>query len=74
MPEDEKQTMLKIIDELKSGDKRKDDFRYKRVYRTKWYDLNDVDDLEIEAEKAVRNAVAEIINMEQKVIESISND
>lgn len=74
VPEDEKQTMLKIIDELKPGDKRKDDFRYKRVYRTKWYDLNDVDDLEMEAEKAVRNAVAEIRNMEQKVIESISND
>lgn len=74
VPEDEKQTMLKIIDELKPGDKRKDDFRYKRVYRTKWYDLNDVDDLEMEAEKAVRNAVAEIRNMEQKVIEAISND
>ena len=33
-----------------------------------------LDDLEMEAEKAVRNAVAEIRNMEQKVIESISND
>lgn len=74
VPEDEKQTMMKIIDELKPGDKRKDDFRYKRVYRTKWYDLNDVDDLDMEAEKAVRNAVEEIRNIEQKVIEAISND
>lgn len=73
VPENEKQTMLKIIDELKPGDKRKDEFRYKRVYRTKWYDLNDVDDLEIEAEKAVRNAVAEIKNMERKVIKAIGN-
>lgn len=74
VPEEEKKTMLKIIDELKPGDKRKDEFRYKRVYRTKWYDLNDVDDLEMEAEKAVRNAVAEIRNMEQRVIEAISNN
>lgn len=68
IPNDEKQTMIKIIDMLKPEDKRKDDFRYKRVYRTKWYDLNDVDDLEAEAEKAVRSAVTEIKNMEKKVI------
>lgn len=74
VPEDEKQIMLKIIDEMKPGDKHKDDFRYKRVYKTKWYDLNDVDDLDVEAEKAVRNAVKEIKNMEQRVIKAISNE
>lgn len=74
VPEDEKQTMLRIIDEMKPGDKRKDDFKYKRVYKTKWYDLNDVDDLDVEAEKAVRNAVKEIKNMEQRVIKAISNE
>ena len=68
VPDDEKQTMIKIIDELKPGDKRKESFKYKRVYKTKWYDLNDVEDLEAGAEKAVRNAVAEIINMEKKVL------
>ena len=68
VPDDEKQTMIKIIDELKPGDKRKESFKYKRVYKTKWYDLNDVEDLEAEAEKAVRNAVEEIINMEKKVL------
>lgn len=74
VPKDEKQTMLKIIDELKPGDKRKDDFRYKRVYKTKWYDLNDVEDLEIEAEKAVRNAVTEIKKMEQTLLKTILNN
>lgn len=71
VPDDEKQTMLKIIDYLKSDDKRKEVFKYKRVYRTKWYDLNGADDLETEAEKLVREAVNEIKSMEDKVMEII---
>ena len=71
VPEDEKQTMLKIIDYLKPDDKRKEVFKYKRVYRTKWYDLNGADDLEAEAEKLVREAVNEIKSIEDKIMEII---
>lgn len=71
VPEDEKQTMLKIIDYLKPDDKRKEVFKYKRVYRTKWYDLNGADDLEAEAEKLVREAVNELKSIEDKIMEII---
>lgn len=71
VPDDEMEIMLKIIDELKPGDKRREDFRYKRVFRTKWYDLNEVDDIDAEAEKVVRAAVSEIKSMEEKVLSKI---
>lgn len=65
--------MLKIIDELKPGDKRRNDFKYKRVFCTKWYDLNEVDDIDAKAEKYVRSAVNEIKNMEEKLLLKIQN-
>lgn len=68
VPDDEMKTMQKIIDELKTSDKRKDDFRYKRVFKTKWYDLNDADDIDAEAEKAVRESIEEIKKMEQQLM------
>lgn len=73
VPEDEMEIMLKIIDELKPGDKRRENFRYKRVFRTKWYDLNEVDDIEVEVEKVVRAAVSEIKSMEEKLLSKITN-
>lgn len=72
VPDEEMETLLKIIDILKPGDKRKRDFRYKRVFRTKWYDLNDVDDLEIQADELVRNAVKELKNIESMVIDKLN--
>lgn len=71
VPENEMKIMLKIIDELKPGDKRREEFRYKRVFRTKWYDLNEEDDIEVEVEKVVRAAVSEIKRMEEKLLSKI---
>ena len=62
------ENMQKIIDKLKPEDKRRENFKFKRVFRTKWYDLNDVEDIEEEVEKAVREIVKEINEMEKRVL------
>lgn len=41
------------------------------MFKTKWYDLRDVEDIEEEAEKAVRSVVDELLVMEQKLIAQI---
>lgn len=71
VPEQEMQMMNRIIDELKPNDNKRDNFRYKRVFRTKWYELNEADDIEAEAYKAVSEAVSEIKAMEGKLIAAI---
>lgn len=64
--------MQKIIDVLKPGDKRRDSFKCKRVFKTKWYDLSDAEDIEEESEKAVRSVVDELLAMEKDLIAKIS--
>lgn len=72
LPEESFETMQKIIDELKPNDTRRNSFRYKRVFRTKWYDLRDAEDLEDEVKKAVISAVEELFAVEKRVISSIN--
>ena len=72
MPKDEMNNMLKIIDNLKLNDKRREEFRYKRVFRTKWYNLNDSEDIKKDTDKAVRAAVKEILNMQEKLLISLN--
>lgn len=72
VPKESFETMQKIIDELKPNDTRRNFFKYKRVFRTKWYDLRYVDDLEEEVKKAVRSAVEELFEVEKRVIASIN--
>lgn len=72
VPDTTMNNMQKIIDELKPSDKRREDFRYKRVFKTKWYDLNDVDDIDTEAEKAVRDVLEEIRKMEKQVMDVLA--
>ncbi len=71
VPKKEFKTMQKIIDELKPGDNRRDVFRYKRVFKTKWYDLKDAEDIEEEAEKAVRSVVDDLLAMEKELLAKI---
>lgn len=72
VPDTTMNNMQKIINELKPSDKRREDFRYKRVFKTKWYDLNDVDDIDTEAEKAVRDVLEEIRKMEKQVMDVLA--
>lgn len=65
IPEEQRATMNKMIDILKPNSKR--DFTWKRLYRTDWFDLSNADDFEAEAEQAVRKAVDEILDMEERL-------
>ncbi len=67
IPDKLKTTMEKMIDILKPNSS-KTDFRWKRLYRTGWFDLSNSNDFEIEAENAVRQAVDEILAMEDRLL------
>ena len=71
VPKKYMKNMQKIIDRLKPNDSRRDIFKTKQVFRTEWYEIQDEDDIEIEAEKAVRSAVNEILAMEKKLLKNI---
>lgn len=72
VPESTMETMQRIIDILKPGDKKRDDFRYKRLYRTKWFDASELDDIDAEIEPLVRQAVNELLLMESSLIKNLS--
>lgn len=65
IPSEQKTTMEKMIDILKPNSNK--DFVWKRLYRTGWFDLSNATDFESEAEQAVRQAVDEMLDMENKL-------
>lgn len=71
VPTNEMKNMRTMIDELKPADKKKDVFRYKRIYRSKWYDLSDSEDLETDVRVAVTTAVNDALEMEQNMLNKI---
>lgn len=71
VPTNEMKNMRTMIDELKPADKKKDVFRYKRIYRSKWYDLSDSEDLETDVRVAVTTAVNDALEMEQNMLKKI---
>ena len=72
VPKTDMKMMQRIIKELKPNDSTLDSFKYKRVFRTKWYDLKDVEDIVNETEKAVRSAVNELLDMEKTLIDRLN--
>lgn len=67
IPDEQRATMEKMIDILKPNSN-KTDFKWKRLYRTGWFDLSNSSDFEIEAENAVRQAVDEMLAMEDRLL------
>ncbi len=67
IPDEQRVTMEKMIDILKPNSN-KTDFKWKRLYRTGWFDLSNSSDFEIEAENAVRQAVDEMLAMETRLL------
>lgn len=73
VPENTMNKMQEITDILKPNDKRKSDFTYKRIYTTKWYDIDGAEEIEPTVEKAVRAAVGDVLEMEKTVFAKIQN-
>lgn len=72
VPEESMKKMQAITDILKPNDKRKSNFKYKRIYTTKWYDISDDENIEGVVDKAVRAAVADILDMEKIVFSQLN--
>ncbi|WP_312060802.1 PDDEXK-like family protein [Anaerotignum sp.] len=68
VPDEEMMKMKKIINKLKPNDKKKEDFRYKKVYRSKWYNVDDSDNLEDDVAKSVQAAVNELLQKESDLL------
>lgn len=66
IPDEQKSTMEKMINILKPNSS-KNDFKFKRLWRTDWFDLSNASDFEVEAEKAIRQAVDEMLAMEDRL-------
>ncbi len=72
IPDKQRETMNKMIDILKPNTK-KTDFRWKRLYKTGWFDLSNASDFETETETAVRQAVDEMLAMENRLFAEINS-
>ncbi len=68
IPDECQDVVAEIINTLKPKDKNKDSFKYKRVYTTKWYEIDDVDNLEEVVEKNVRAMVDELLKMQENLL------
>jgi len=63
--------MLRIIEEHKPKDKKKEDFRYKRIYRTKTVTL-DEENLEEHIYNTTELFVQDLLRMEKQLLETVS--
>ena len=68
VPKDEMENMQIMIDELKPTDKKRDVFRYKRIFRSKWYDISESEDVESDVRTALIAAVDEVLDMEKIIL------
>jgi len=64
------QTMQKMIDLLKPGDKRRENFRYKRLFRTGWYKIEENDSFEDSVSDCVRKVVKELLKKRNSTSET----
>ncbi|WP_370844433.1 PDDEXK-like family protein [Gemmiger formicilis] len=67
LPEDRKKIQNKIIDIAKPNDKKREDYRYKRVYSKK-YGIDTENDLQTEVREQVTKAIADLKNWEKKLL------
>lgn len=67
LPEDRKKIQNKIIDIAKPNDKKREDYRYKRVYSKK-YGIDSENDLQTEVREQVTKAIADLKNWEKKLL------
>ena len=72
MPDVTLKTMQKIINCLKPNDKRKEQFRYKQVFRTKWYTVEESDHVQEDVETYVYHIVDELLKQEKELLDQLN--
>ncbi len=74
VPEAEVPRLNAIIDILKPNDKNRENFRYKRVYRTKSYSIENLEDFDNDIDKTVRLIVKDLTKMETEVLNKLTKE
>lgn len=68
VPENEMKTMQQMIDIEKPNDKRRTEFRYKRLFRTGWYRIEECDSVEEAVADCVKKVIDELLKREKKLL------
>ena len=71
VPEDEMQIMQRMIDIEKPNDKRRNAFRYKRLFRTGWHQIEELDSFEEAVADCTRKVVDELLRKESKLLKRL---
>ena len=64
-------TMQKMMDILKPSDKRKEKFKYKRLYRTKWYEIDESDYTQDDIATGVLGIVDDLLMQEKTLLNKL---
>ena len=71
VPEGSMKTMQEMINLLKPGDKRKENFKYKRIYRTKWYNFAQSGHIQEDVSDCVRTVVEDLLTQEKDLLDRL---
>lgn len=71
MPEDEMQVMQRMLDIEKPNAKRRNEFRYKRLFRTGWHQIEESDNMEKAVSDCVKKVVDELLTTERKLLKRL---
>lgn len=71
VPDHQMQTMQKMIEILKPGDKRRENFRYKRLFRTGWYKIEESESFEDSVTGCVKKVIKELLKKESHLLKQL---
>ena len=71
VPEGSMKTMQEMINLLRPGDKRKENFKYKRIYRTKWYNFAQSGHIQENVSDCVRTVVEDLLTQEKDLLDRL---
>lgn len=71
VPEDTMKTMQEMIDLLIPNDKRKENFKYKRIFRTKWYEIKESDHMQEDIAICVHRTVEDLLKQEKELLDKL---
>ncbi len=71
VPESTMVTMHKIIKLLKPNDKRKENFKYKRIFRSKWFEFNSSDYIQEDIDSCLNKVIEDLLRQERDLLNKL---
>lgn len=65
-------TVQKIINILKPNDKRKENFKYKRIFRTKWFEIEESAHMQEDISACVHKIVKDLLGQEKELLTKLN--